>query len=116
VESSKVGIQNPNDPGSTLRSNFKKINRIYLTGGGVHNRLLCQSIANATGLPVVSTFAEGTAMGNLIGQLIAIGRLQNLAEGRALLKKQVEPIEYRPVETEEWNHHFEKFKSLINKE
>jgi rhamnulokinase len=94
----------------------KKINRIYLTGGGVHNRLLCQSIANATGLPVVSTFAEGTAMGNLIGQLIAIGRLQNLAEGRALLKKQVEPIEYRPVETEEWNHHFEKFKSLINKE
>lgn len=93
----------------------KKINRIYLTGGGLHNRLLCQSIANATGLSVIPTFAEGTAMGNLIGQLIAAGRLKNLSEGRALLKKQVEPVEYRPVETEEWNHQFEKFNTIINK-
>jgi rhamnulokinase len=93
----------------------KKINKIYLTGGGVHNKLLCQSIANVTGLTVIPTFAEGTAMGNLIGQLIAIGRLQNLAEGRALLKKQVEPVEYRPVETEEWSLQFEKFNTIINK-
>lgn len=94
----------------------KNINRIYLTGGGVHNRLLCQFIANATGLPIISTFAENTAMGNLIGQMIAVGRLQNLAEGRALLKKQFKPTEYSPQQTGEWNDHFEKFKSIITKE
>lgn len=92
-----------------------KINKIYLTGGGVHNKMLCQFIANATGLRVISTFSEGTAIGNLIGQLIASGRLKNLDEGRAMLINQVEPVEYHPFKTEEWNNHFEKFQTVINK-
>ncbi len=98
-----------------VEATTKKIHKIYLTGGGAHNKLLCQSIANATGLTVISTFTEGTAMGNLIGQLIAAGRLKNLSEGRSLLQKLVKPAEYRPVQTEEWNHQFEKFKIIINK-
>ncbi|MCF8364409.1 MAG: rhamnulokinase [Bacteroidales bacterium] len=94
----------------------KNVRKIYLTGGGVHNRLLCQFIANATGLPVISTFAESAAMGNLIGQLIAVGRLKNLEEARALPKKQFESAEYSPQQTEDWYDSYERFKSLINKE
>ena len=65
----------------------RPVNKVYITGGGVHNTLFCQLVANATGLPVITGYAEGTAMGNIIGQMIAAGKLSNLEEGRSLLKK-----------------------------
>jgi len=63
------------------------IHKVYITGGGVHNTLFCQLVANATGLTVITGYAEGTAMGNIIGQMIAAGKLSNLEEGRSLLKR-----------------------------
>jgi len=94
----------------------KKINRIYLTGGGVHNKLLCQSISNATGLPVFSTFTESTAIGNLMGQLIANGRLKNLSEARALLRYHSKPCEYQPAQLFKYANVYDKFKEVISKE
>ncbi len=54
----------------------KKFRRILIVGGGSKNRLLCQATANASGLPVVSFALEGTAVGNLANQLIALGAVK----------------------------------------
>ena len=74
----------------------RKFKRILMVGGGSRNRLLCQSTADAAGLPVVSLSLEGTAVGNIARQLIAFGAVQNLATFRAHLTQNIRQTLYRP--------------------
>ena len=76
----------------------KKFNRILIVGGGSKNRLLCQATADAAGIPVVSFALEGTAVGNLANQLIALGAVKNLAAFRGLLGGTLQQTVYRPRE------------------
>ena len=70
--------------------------RILIVGGGSKNRLLCQATADASRIPVVSFALEGTAVGNLARQLIALGAVKNLATFRALLAKGLKQTVYAP--------------------
>jgi rhamnulokinase len=74
----------------------KKFQRVLMVGGGSKNRLLCQATANATGLPVVSFALEGTAVGNLASQLIAIKAVKDLATFRQHLAADLKQTTYRP--------------------
>ena len=74
----------------------KKFNRILIVGGGSKNRLLCQATADAAGIPVVSFALEGTAVGNLATQLIALGAVKNLATFRRHLGANLKQTVYSP--------------------
>ena len=74
----------------------KKFQRILIVGGGSKNRLLCQATANEAGLPVVSFALEGTAVGNLASQLIALGGVKDLATFRRHLGKGLAQKTYAP--------------------
>ena len=74
----------------------KRFKRILIVGGGSKNRLLCQATANASGLPVVSFSLEGTAVGNIASQLIALRAVKNLATFRQHLSRNLKKTEYRP--------------------
>ena len=63
----------------------KKFRRILIVGGGSKNRLLCQATANAAGIPVVSFALEGTAVGNIASQLIALRAVKDLPTFRRLI-------------------------------
>ena len=63
----------------------KKFRRILIVGGGSKNRLLCQATANAADIPVVSFALEGTAVGNIASQLIALRAVKDLPTFRRLL-------------------------------
>jgi len=63
----------------------KKFCRILIVGGGSKNRLLCQATADAAGIPVVSFALEGTAVGNIASQLIALRAVKDLPSFRRLL-------------------------------
>ena len=65
----------------------KKFRRILMVGGGSKNRLLCQATADACGIPVLSFNLEGTAVGNLASQLIALGAVKDLATFRRHLAR-----------------------------
>lgn len=74
----------------------KKFKRILIVGGGSKNRLLCQATANEAGIPVVSFALEGTAVGNVARQLIAIGEVKNLASFRQHLATNLRQTVYTP--------------------
>ena len=75
----------------------RRFRRILMVGGGSRNRLLCQATADAAGLPVVSFALEGTAVGNLARQLIALRAVRDLPTFRRLLAADLEQTVYRPA-------------------
>ena len=74
----------------------RQFRRILIVGGGSKNRLLCQATADASGLPVVSFSLEGTAVGNLASQLIALRAVKDLATFRAKLAAGLKQTVYQP--------------------
>jgi rhamnulokinase len=78
------------------RMTGRKFRRILIVGGGSKNRLLCQATADAAGIPVVSFNLEGTAVGNLASQLIALGAVKDLATFRRLLASNLTQRVYLP--------------------
>lgn len=70
---------------------------INIVGGGCQNAYLNQETADACGLPVYAGPVEGTALGNLMVQLIAAGEVADLAAARALVRNSfgIEKIEPR---------------------
>ena len=73
-----------------------KIEKLHVIGGGSKNEYLCQLTANAIGMPVVAGPAEGTAMGNLLVQAMALGHLKSLAEIREVVRNSVETKTFLP--------------------
>jgi rhamnulokinase len=67
-----------------------------VVGGGSRNRLMCQATANAAGVPLVSFSLEGTAVGNIARQLIALGAVKSLSVFRELLGRRLERQTYQP--------------------
>lgn len=63
----------------------KRLERIHVVGGGSQNRLLNQLTADACRVPVVAGPVEATAIGNILMQMVALGTLSSLAEGRRLV-------------------------------
>jgi len=78
------------------RMSGRTFKRILMVGGGSKNRLLCQATADATGIPVVSFSLEGTAVGNLASQLIALGAVKDLATFRSHLGANLQQKVYTP--------------------
>jgi len=74
----------------------KKFKRILIVGGGSKNRLLCQATADASGLPVVSFSLEGTAVGNIASQLIALRAVKDLPTLRQHLSRNLKQTVYQP--------------------
>lgn len=74
----------------------RRFQRILMVGGGSKNRLLCQATADASGLPVVSFNLEGTAVGNLARQLIALGAVKDLRTFRRHLGANLQQKIYTP--------------------
>jgi rhamnulokinase len=79
---SSLGRGHANARAAFERMTGRRFRRILMVGGGSRNRLLCQATADAAGLPVVSFNLEGTAVGNLARQLIALGAVRDLAAFR----------------------------------
>ncbi|MDR1387521.1 MAG: rhamnulokinase [Propionibacteriaceae bacterium] len=70
---------------------------VHVVGGGSQNQLLCQLTAEALGRPVLAGPAEGTALGNLLVQARATGRLSgDLFELRRVAAASCSVTTYRP--------------------
>lgn len=74
----------------------KRFTSINIVGGGCNNRVLNQMTADAAGLPVFAGPSEGTALGNLLVQMISSGDISDLRAGREIIKRSFQVEEFRP--------------------
>ena len=92
----------------------RRLDVLHVIGGGVNDRLLMQSIANAINRPVIAGPTEATALGNALLQMLAAGAIDSLASGRALLAEAIPTTLYEPREC--WEIARQRFEQLLEKE
>ena len=90
----------------------QEINKIHIIGGGCQDELLCQLTADASGLPVFTGPCEGSAVGNLIVQAIALGHIKDLSEARKIVAASFEIKTYTPSNQAGWNNAWHVFQQI----
>ncbi len=63
----------------------KKFSAIHIVGGGCNNRFLNRLTEETTKLPVLTGPSEGTAVGNLVVQMLSTAAFSNLTEARKII-------------------------------
>jgi rhamnulokinase len=86
-----------------------KLEAIHIVGGGSQNQLLCQLAADATQRPVIAGPVEATALGNMLMQALARGRIASLAEGREVVRRSCDVITYDPRSAAGWDDAYARF-------
>lgn len=74
----------------------KQFTSINIVGGGSQNAVLNQWTADASGLPVYAGPTEGTALGNIIAQMITSGEIKDIATARRLIAESFDVKEFLP--------------------
>jgi rhamnulokinase len=117
----ETGQQPPTTPGATARCILEslallyartiadvsritgqEIKRLHIVGGGSQNALLNQFAADATGLPVIAGPVEGTAIGNILIQALALGHLTDLAALRQVVRDSFPVTKFSPQNSAPW--------------
>ena len=74
----------------------KTYTALHIVGGGSQDMYLNQMTADAAGLPVYAGPTEGTALGNLIVQMITAGEIESLQKARDIIGRSFEIREVMP--------------------
>jgi len=93
----------------------KPIDRIYIVGGGSQNQILNQFAADALNCRVMAGPMEATSTGNIVMQLFALGEVRSLGEGRALVRRSVEPKVFEPKNTGVWDEAYVRFQKILQR-
>jgi len=95
---------------ATLTGN--RPNALYIVGGGIKNKMLCQFTANACGMEVQTGCDQCTALGNGLGQALALGILKKPDDIRKVMRDSFEITKYKPADQDKWAKKREIYKSL----
>ena len=82
---------------------------LHLLGGGTKDAFLCQMTADSLGIPVIAGPVEATALGNILLQLIALGDIKDIDEGRTIIREQERVNRYQPENADSWKRAYKKF-------
>ncbi|MCI3922597.1 rhamnulokinase [Paenibacillus sp. TRM 82003] len=93
----------------TERLAGKTFGGLHIVGGGIQNELLCRLTANAIQRPVWAGPAEGSAIGNVVVQLIAAGDIADLASARRIVRDSFGVATYEPEASDAWAKQYERF-------
>ena len=85
---------------------------LHIIGGGCQNALLAQWTANSIGCPALCGPIEATAIGNIMVQFKAIGKVKDITEMRALIAKAIELKRYEPQDTEAWKTAYKRYTAI----
>jgi rhamnulokinase len=91
----------------------KKLEVIHIVGGGCQNTLLCQLAADACNRAVIAGPVEATAIGNVLVQMLGLGMLGSLADGRAVVRRSFDVRTYEPQHHERWQEPYQRFLQMI---
>ncbi|MBM3293945.1 MAG: rhamnulokinase [Candidatus Aminicenantes bacterium] len=91
----------------------RPVKRLHVIGGGSRNRLLCRFTAEAAALPVVAGPAEATAVGNIMGQALALGEVRSLEDIRAVVAASTDPVSFMPENPAAWDEAIGRFRAVV---
>lgn len=94
----------------------KQYTLMHIFGGGAKNKLLCQWIADALGIPIKAGPAETTSVGNLLMQMKGTGEISSLAEGREISARSFTLTEYEPKDQKVWAEYYMRYSKEIRKQ
>lgn len=87
---------------------------LYIIGGGSQNLILDQFTANALNLTVKVGPIEAAAIGNILVQALALGKINNVSELRTIVRESFVIKEYSPKETDKWEKAYDSYLKTIN--
>jgi rhamnulokinase/L-fuculokinase len=87
-----------------------------VVGGGIQDKLLCELTASVTGRKVIAGPVEATAIGNLIIQAQALGKVKDQKHGKQIIKNSFEMEEYVPLNSSEWDSNYLKYTNILGLE
>jgi rhamnulokinase len=86
---------------------------LYMVGGGIANTLLCELTACACDLPIQAGVKECTALGNAMGQALAVGAVKSLADVRRIMRDSTEMKTYQPTDVDTWAERRVAYRALV---
>jgi sugar (pentulose or hexulose) kinase len=132
----RTGQGRPEDHGAIIRATYESLGLLYadtfqtlekltgksfdalrIVGGGSKNFALNQFAANAIGVKVITGPVEATATGNLLMQMLAMGDISSLAEGRTIVRNSFaqESRIYEPQDAEIWQDALVKWHQYVGR-
>ena len=90
----------------------RPVTRIHVIGGGSRHAPLCRFTAGATGLPVVAGPVEATALGNILGQALALGFVRSVDEIREVVAASTDLSLYEPGPASGWEAAYARFREV----
>ena len=99
--------------GQLAEATGRRFSALHVLGGGAKDGLLCRMTADCTGVPVLAGPVEATALGNIVLQLIALGEVKGVDEGRALIAHAESVKRFEPGEQAAWNRAYETYKTIL---
>ena len=92
----------------------KSFEVLHLMGGGSKDGFLCELASESIGIPVIAGPVEATALGNIILQLIALGEINDVDEGRKIIAETEKVTRFSKERTTEWDVAYKRFCEIIS--
>ena len=89
----------------------EKIDSLNIVGGGINNKMLDQMVADCLDRKVIIGPVEGAAIGNLLGQAMALGAVKDLEDLRRVVRNSEPVEEFEPHHTEAWDAAYQRMLS-----
>lgn len=94
----------------------KHLDRLYIVGGGAKNHLLNQMAADSLNRPTFAGPVEAAAVGNLLTQAMALGKIKDITQLRQIVRNSFTIKSYMPRHTQEWAAAYQRLCSQMDKE
>jgi len=82
---------------------------LHVIGGGSKNNLLNQFTSNAVGMPVIAGPSEGTAIGNIMIQAKAAGKVKDIVDMRSVISDNIELNRFEPQDSTLWENAYKMY-------
>lgn len=88
---------------------------LHIVGGGTKDGMLCQMAADSCGIMVSAGPAEATVLGNVLVQLLAMGKVESLEQGRQVIAKMPDLKWYQPQNSKAWAQYRNQFEKMMGR-
>jgi rhamnulokinase len=91
----------------------RRLEPLHIVGGGTQNRLLSQFTADAVNRQVITGPIEATATGNILMQMLALGHIDSIDDGRRLVRRSFRLAVFEPGKRDGWDEAYARLRQVM---